>query len=106
MEGNIWCGRCIKLRKYEVNNLYPSISVIIKLRRMQWVEHVACIHGTDEKCMRKIGRQIQRKISYGKTIVTRKNNNKTYLTFSVCECGIKMFRIESNTNIKMSTQIQ
>jgi len=56
MEENIWRGRNIKLHKYNVNNLYPSISVIIKLRRMKWVEHVACIHGTDEKRMREIGR--------------------------------------------------
>jgi len=56
MEENIWRGRNIKLRKYNVNNLYPSISVIIKLRGMKWVEHVACIHGADEKRMREIGR--------------------------------------------------
>jgi len=36
--------------------LYPSISVIIKLRRMQWVERVTCIQGAEEKCMREIGR--------------------------------------------------
>ena len=56
MEENIWRGRNIKLRKYNVNNLCPSIFVIIKLRRMKWVEHVTCKHGADEKCMREIGR--------------------------------------------------
>jgi len=52
----MWRGRNIKLHKYNVNNLYPSISVIRKLRRMKLIEDVACIHGADEKCMREIGR--------------------------------------------------
>ena len=46
-----------KLHNEELNDLYSSSNIIwvIKLRRMSWAEHVACMGGGEKRCIQGSG---------------------------------------------------
>jgi len=50
-------GEWGKLHNEELNDLYsPNIVQVIKLRRMRWAGHVACVGG-GERCIQGFGRE-------------------------------------------------